>query len=70
MGEIEIIKPNGNKKQHHETFLICISVFFTIVGGLIAYFILRKDNPKLAKICLATGVILYIIGFIIINSMF
>lgn len=55
-------------KQHHETFLVCISIFFTIVGGLIAYFKLRHDNPKLAKICLATGIILYIIGFIVISS--
>lgn len=65
MTEIEITKA---PKEHHESFLIAISVFFTIVGGVIAYFKLRHDNPKLAKICLATGVILYLIGFIIISG--
>ena len=39
-----------------------LPIFFGIIGGIIAYFILRNDDPKKAKNCLYLGIILAIIG--------
>lgn len=38
-------------------------VFLGLVGGVIAYFILRKDDHKLAKRCLLVGILFTIIPF-------
>ena len=38
--------------------------FLGLTGGIIAYFILRQDDPKKAKICLYLG-----IGFTILGIM-
>jgi len=42
-----------------------IPIFLGIIGGLIAYLILKKDNSKLAKRCLIVGILITIIPFII-----
>ncbi|QLH11929.1 hypothetical protein DSQ20_08515 [Nitrosarchaeum sp. AC2] len=42
-----------------------LPIFLGIIGGLIAYFVLKKDDAKLAKNCLIVGVIMMILGFII-----
>ena len=38
-----------------------LPIFLSIVGGLIAYFILRNDDPKKAKNCLYLGGALLIV---------
>jgi len=35
-----------------------LPIFFNIIGGAIAYFILRDDDPKKAKNCLWLGIVL------------
>jgi hypothetical protein len=35
-----------------------LPIFFQIVGGVIAYFVLRNDDPKKAKNCLWLGITL------------
>jgi len=35
-----------------------LPIFFNIIGGVIAYFILRDDDPKKAKNCLWLGIVL------------
>ena len=44
-----------------------LPIFVGIIGGVIAYFILRKDDPKLAKDCLLIGAlvsgIFFAVGF-------
>jgi len=35
-----------------------LPIFFDIIGGVIAYFILRDDDPKKAKNCLWLGIVL------------
>jgi cytochrome bd-type quinol oxidase subunit 1 len=32
-----------------------VPVLFSLVGGIISFFILRHDDPKLAKNCLIIG---------------
>jgi len=45
-----------------------LPIFFQIIGGVIAYFILRNDDPKKAKNCLWLGIALTAIkiGFFVI----
>jgi len=40
-------------------------IFLGIIGGLVAYLMLKKINPKLAKRCLIVGILITIIPFII-----
>jgi len=35
-----------------------LPIFFTIIGGIIAYFIIKDDDPRKAKNCLLLGIIL------------
>jgi len=42
-----------------------LPIFLGWIGGLIAYFILRRDDPKKAKNCLYLGIVLGIVGLIL-----
>ena len=46
-----------------------LPIFFGIIGGVIAFFVLRNDDPRKARNCLYLGIILAIIG-IIMNVLF
>ena len=39
-------------------------VIFGLIGTAIAYFVLRDDDPKLAKNCLYLGLVLFGIGIL------
>jgi 4-hydroxybenzoate polyprenyltransferase len=41
-----------------------LPVFLGVIGGIIAFFILRHDDPRKAKNCLYLGIVLMIIGII------
>ncbi len=51
------------KTRSNAWFLL--PIFFSWIGGLIAYFILRHDDPPKAKNCLYLGIALTVIGLII-----
>ena len=40
-------------------------ILFSLIGGIIAYFAIRRDDPKKAKNCLYLGLILTGIGIVI-----
>ena len=42
-----------------------LPIFFGIIGGIIAYLVLKDDDKTLAKNCLYLGIILTVIGFVI-----
>jgi len=42
-----------------------LPIFLGLIGGIIAYFILRNDDSKKGKNCLYLGIILAIIGIIL-----
>lgn len=42
-----------------------LPIFLGIIGGIIAYFVLRSDDPRKAKNCLYLGIILAIVGIIL-----
>jgi cytochrome bd-type quinol oxidase subunit 1 len=51
-----------NKPRSNAWFLL--PVFFGVIGGIIAFFILRQDDPQKAKNCLYLGIVFMIIGII------
>jgi len=50
------------KSRSNAWFLL--PIFFGIIGGIIAFFVLRKDDPSKAKNCLYLGIVFMIIGII------
>ena len=42
-----------------------LPIFFGVIGGIIAFFILRKDDPSKAKNCLYLGIAFMIFGIIL-----
>ena len=42
-----------------------LPILLSVIGGLIAYFIIKEDDPKKAKNCLLLGIILTSISFAI-----
>jgi H+/Cl- antiporter ClcA len=59
-------KSNGSYASHNRSgWWYLAPILLGIIGGLIAYFVLKKDDPKLAKNCLIVGVVMMVLGFII-----
>ena len=51
------------RKRSNLWFLL--PIFFNVIGGVIAYFIIKDDDPRKAKNCLWLGIILTVISFAI-----
>ena len=43
-----------------------LPIVFNVVGGIIAYFVIKEDDPKKAKNCLYLGLILAVIPILLI----
>ena len=43
-----------------------LPIIFNIIGGIIAYFVIKDDDPKKAKNCLYLGLILAVIPILLI----
>lgn len=56
------------KKRSNWWFLV--PILLGLIGGIIAFFVLKRDDPKKAKNCLYLGVGLFIIGIIINLAIF
>jgi uncharacterized membrane protein len=50
------------KPRSNAWFLL--PIFLGIIGGIIAFFILRQNDPRKAKNCLYLGIVLMIVGII------
>jgi len=50
------------KPRSNAWFLL--PIFFGVIGGIIAFFILRRDDPRKARNCLYVGLGFMIIGII------
>jgi FtsH-binding integral membrane protein len=55
------------QKSRKNTWLL-LPILFGMIGGIIAYIVIRKDDPRKAKNCLYVGIIMMGIG-IILNIM-
>ncbi len=42
-----------------------LPIVFGVIGGIIAFFILRHDDPRKAKNCLYLGLALMVVGIIL-----
>ena len=51
------------EKQRSKAWFL-LPIFFGVIGGIIAFFILRYEDPRKAKNCLFLGLALMIIGII------
>ncbi|MDE0265582.1 MAG: hypothetical protein OXI27_05785 [Thaumarchaeota archaeon] len=59
-----------NEKRRSRWWFL-LPILLTIVGGIIAYFVLRHDDPQKAKNCLILGAVLFaihVIGGLVIGS--
>ncbi len=50
------------KRRSNAWFLL--PILFGVIGGIIAFFILRHDDPRKAKNCLYLGLAFMVIGII------
>ena len=53
---------DSEKSRSNAWYLL--PIFFGIIGGVIAFFIIRGDDPRKARNCLYLGIILMFIGII------
>ncbi len=56
-------------ERERSNWWFLLPIFLGLIGGVIAYFVLRHDDPKKAKNCLYLGIVLAVIG-IVINLIF
>ena len=52
------------EKQRSNLWFL-LPIFLGLIGGIIAFFVLRSDDPKKAKNCLYLGIVLAIIGIVL-----
>jgi len=58
-----------HQERERSSWWFLLPIFLGLIGGVIAYFVLRHDDPKKAKNCLYLGIVLAVIG-IMINLIF
>jgi len=51
------------KTRSNAWFLL--PIFFGVIGGIIAFFILRQDDPRKARNCLYLGIAFMIFGIVL-----
>lgn len=52
--------------KRRSSFWFLLPILFNIIGGIIAFFVIREDDPKKARNCLFLGLILAAIPVLLI----
>jgi hypothetical protein len=52
--------------KRRSSFWFLLPIIFNVAGGIIAFFVIREDDPKKAKNCLYLGLILAAIPILLI----
>ncbi|QLH02941.1 hypothetical protein C5F47_04940 [Nitrosopumilus cobalaminigenes] len=52
------------EKQRSNVWFL-LPIFFGVIGGIIAFFIIRQDDPRKARNCLYLGIAFMIMGIIL-----
>ena len=52
------------KRTRSNTWFL-LPIFFGVIGGIVAFFILRKDDPRKARNCLYLGIAFMFVGIIL-----
>ncbi len=59
--------PNVPVQHQRSGAWYLLPIFFGLIGGLLAYFAIRHDDPKKAKNCLILGIVLTVLPFIVLG---
>jgi len=59
------IKNSMYPEKTRSNWWFLLPIFVGLIGGIIAYFVLRQDDPNKAKNCLYLGIVLAIIGLML-----
>ena len=60
------LPPSGSTPRSRWWYLL--PIFLDIVGGIIAYFVLRHDDPQKAKNCLLLGAVLFVMHLAVVGA--
>ena len=52
--------------KRRSSFWFLLPIVFNVIGGIIAFFIIKEDDPKKARNCLYLGIILAAIPVLLI----
>ncbi|MHB8602956.1 MAG: hypothetical protein ACYC6W_10590 [Nitrosotalea sp.] len=52
--------------KRRSSFWFLLPIVFNVIGGIIAFFIIKEDDPKKARNCLYLGIILAAIPIVLI----
>ena len=52
--------------KRRSSFWFLLPIVFNVIGGIIAFFVIREDDPKKARNCLYLGIILAAIPVLLI----
>ncbi|HJW20212.1 MAG TPA: hypothetical protein VJ571_06625 [Candidatus Nitrosotalea sp.] len=52
--------------KRRSSFWFLLPIVFNVVGGIIAFFVIREDDPRKARNCLYLGIILCIIPVLLV----
>ena len=52
--------------KRRSSFWFLLPILFNVIGGVIAFFVIREDDPKKARNCLLLGIVLAVIPFLLI----
>jgi uncharacterized membrane protein YeaQ/YmgE (transglycosylase-associated protein family) len=60
----------GYSGKTRSNWWFLLPILLGLIGGIIAYFVLRNDDAKKAKNCLYLGLVLFVIGIAINIAIF
>lgn len=52
--------------KRRSSFWFLLPIIFNVIGGIIAFFVIKEDDPKKARNCLYLGIILAAIPVLLI----
>jgi len=50
-----------SNERNRSLWWTLLPIFVGIIGGVIGYFVLKNDDPRLSKFCLQLGIVLTVI---------
>ena len=59
-----------NFEKKRSNWWLLLPILLGLIGGIIAFFVLKRDDPKKAKNCLYIGIVLFVIGLVINVAIF
>lgn len=64
-----VLARSGSARRKRSAWWFLLPVLLGLPGGIIAWFILRRDDPPMASICLWFGVALVVLGLVVDSAL-